>query len=207
VPSSLTNFIGVVLRSRRIVFAGLLALGLIMAADDVDAQGAKPRVLLKTNHGDIVVELEPEKTPKTVENFLTYVRDGHYDGTVFHRVILGFMIQGGGFDESLQEKKSRDSIENEADKGLANERGTIAMARTSDPHSASSQFFINTKFNAFLNHSSKSRDGWGYTAFGTVIQGMDIVSGISSVKTGSKGQFGQDAPQENVVIEKATIQE
>lgn len=190
---------------RGLAVAGLIALGLAMASTDVEAQSAKPRVQITTNHGDIIIELEADKTPKTVENFLQYVRDGHYEGTVFHRVILGFMIQGGGMDENLQEKRSRDSIENEADRGIPNERGTIAMARTSDPHSASSQFFINTKFNAFLNHRAKTQQGWGYTAFGRVVDGMDVVSRISRVETGSKGPFSQDAPQENVVIEKVVI--
>lgn len=189
----------------RNIIAVVFALGLAMAPGDTEAQHAKPRVLLETNHGNVIVELEPERTPDTVANFLLYVRDGHYDGTVFHRVILGFMIQGGGMDQSLQEKRTRDPIENEADRGLPNERGTIAMARTSDPHSATSQFFINTKFNAFLNHRTKSRDGWGYTAFGRVVEGMKVVSAISRVKTGPKGPFNQDAPQDNVVIEKATV--
>ncbi|MFX1762287.1 peptidylprolyl isomerase [Paraburkholderia sp. A1RI-2L] len=163
-------------------------------------------VELHTNHGVIKLELNAEKAPKTVANFLNYVRSGHYDGTVFHRVIDGFMIQGGGFDASMQQKPTQAPIENEANNGLKNERGSIAMARTNDPHSASAQFFINVADNDFLNHSSPTPQGWGYAVFGKVVDGLDVVEKIKKVKTGSKG-FHQDVPLENVVIEKAVVVE
>ncbi|MCY3229914.1 peptidyl-prolyl cis-trans isomerase, partial [Acinetobacter pittii] len=133
-----------------------------------------PQVELNTNKGRIVLELNTEKAPKTAANFLEYVRDGFYDGVIFHRVIDGFMIQGGGFDENFKEKATRDAIENEADNGLSNDVGTIAMARTQAPHSASAQFFINVKNNSFLNHTSKTAQGWGYAVFGKVVEGMDV---------------------------------
>jgi len=171
--------------------------GAVMAAD-------KPIVTFKTTMGDFTVQLEPNKTPKTVANFLQYVRDGHYDGTIFHRVIAKFMVQGGGFTANFEEKKSRASIENEADKGLMNERGTIAMARTSDPHSATSQFFINVVYNKFLNHSEKNERGWGYTAFGKVIDGMNIIGRMARVKTGNVGPYS-DVPEQPIIIEKAII--
>ena len=138
-------------------------------------------------------------------NFLQYVRDGHYDGMIFHRVINAFMIQGGGFDTSYSKKPTREPIPNEADNGLSNERGTIAMARTGDPHSATNQFFINVKFNGFLNYRSKTQQGWGYTAFGRVIDGMNIVGRISRMETGPGGPFPTDVPQKQVVIEKVKI--
>ncbi|CAM2189534.1 peptidyl-prolyl cis-trans isomerase B [Paraburkholderia sacchari] len=163
-------------------------------------------VELHTNHGVIKLELNAEKAPKTVANFLNYVKSGHYDGTVFHRVIDGFMIQGGGFDASMQQKPTQAPIENEANNGLKNERGSIAMARTNDPHSASAQFFINVADNDFLNHSSPTPQGWGYAVFGKVVDGLDVVEKIKKVKTGSKG-FHQDVPLENVVIEKAVVVE
>ncbi|MEK8090641.1 peptidylprolyl isomerase [Thermithiobacillus plumbiphilus] len=163
-----------------------------------------PQVALHTNKGDIVLELDEAKAPKTVANFLEYVRSGHYNGTIFHRVINGFMIQGGGFDENMQQKDTRAPIENEADNGLKNDIGTIAMARTNDPHSASAQFFINVGNNDFLNHSGKTPQGWGYAVFGKVIEGMDVVNAIKDVPTGNKG-FHQDVPKENVVIESAEI--
>lgn len=163
-----------------------------------------PQVELNTNKGRIVLELNSEKAPKTVANFLEYVRSGHYDGVIFHRVIDGFMIQGGGFDENFKEKATRDSIENEADNGLTNEAGTIAMARTQAPHSASAQFFINVKNNTFLNHTGKNPQGWGYAVFGKVVEGMDVVNVIKGVRTGNRGYHG-DVPLENVVIESAKI--
>lgn len=163
-----------------------------------------PQVALHTNKGDIVLELDEAKAPKTVANFLAYVRNGHYNGTIFHRVINGFMIQGGGFDENMQQKDTQAPIENEADNGLKNDIGTIAMARTNDPHSASAQFFINVGNNEFLNHSGKTPQGWGYAVFGKVIEGMDVVNAIKDVPTGNKG-FHQDVPKENVVIESAEI--
>jgi peptidyl-prolyl cis-trans isomerase B (cyclophilin B) len=163
-------------------------------------------VELHTNHGVIKLELNAEKAPKTVANFLAYVKKGHYDGTVFHRVIDGFMIQGGGFEAGMKQKPTDAPIENEANNGLKNERGSIAMARTNDPHSASAQFFINVADNDFLNHSSPSPQGWGYAVFGKVVEGLDVVDKIKKVKTGSKG-FHQDVPVDDVVIEKAVIVE
>ncbi|MFA5596258.1 MAG: peptidylprolyl isomerase [Pusillimonas sp.] len=167
---------------------------------------ANPKVKLQTNHGDMLVELNAEKAPKTVENFITYVKDGFFDGTVFHRVINNFMIQGGGFEPGMKQKDTRDPVENEANNGLRNNRYTLAMARTSDPHSATAQFFINVADNDFLNHTAPTSNGWGYAVFGEVIEGTDVVDKIKLVKTGSKG-FHQDVPVEDVIIEKATIVE
>ena len=161
-------------------------------------------VTLKTNFGDITLELFEDKAPKTVENFLAYVKEGFYDDTIFHRGIDGFMIQGGGFTADMDQKDTKDTIENEANNGVANEIGTIAMARTNDPHSATAQFFINVGNNSFLNHTSESVNGWGYCAFGKVTDGMDVVEKIKSVKTGSSG-YHQDVPVEPVVIEKAVV--
>jgi len=161
-------------------------------------------VTLTTNYGAIVIELNTEKAPKTCENFLQYVNSGFYNGTLFHRVIDGFMIQGGGFTENLEQKPVNGPIDNEADNGLKNEEGAIAMARTSDPHSATAQFFINVKNNSFLNFTSKTATGWGYCVFGKVIDGMDVVNKIKSVKTSSK-LFHQDVPVDNVIITSATI--
>ncbi|MBN3853082.1 MULTISPECIES: peptidylprolyl isomerase [unclassified Paraburkholderia] len=161
-------------------------------------------VELHTNHGVIKLELNAEKAPKTVANFLEYVKSGHYDGTVFHRVIDGFMIQGGGFEAGMKQKPTQAPIDNEANNGLKNVQGSIAMARTNDPHSASAQFFINVADNDFLNHSSPTPQGWGYAVFGKVVDGLDVVEKIKSVKTGSKG-FHQDVPVDDVVIEKAVI--
>jgi peptidyl-prolyl cis-trans isomerase B (cyclophilin B) len=163
-------------------------------------------VELHTNHGVLKIELNAEKAPKTVENFLTYVKQGHYDGTVFHRVIDGFMIQGGGFTPGMDQKPTNEPVDNEADNGLKNEKGTLAMARTNDPHSATAQFFINVSDNDFLNHSSPTPQGWGYAVFGKVVDGLDIVEKIRKVKTGSKG-FHQDVPVDDVVIEKAVVVE
>lgn len=157
---------------------------------------------LETSLGNIILELDSEKAPKTVENFLSYVDEGFYDGTIFHRVIDGFMIQGGGFDEEMQQKPTKAEIQNEANNGLANDQYSIAMARTNMPHSASSQFFINGNQNDFLNHSAETPSGWGYCVFGKVVEGMDIVDKIIKVKTGSK-MGHQDVPLENVVILKA----
>lgn len=159
-------------------------------------------VLLSTNHGQITIELDADKAPKTVENFLSYVKSGHYDGTIFHRVIDGFMIQGGGFEPGMKQKDSGEPIENEASNGLANEKYTIAMARTNDPHSATAQFFINVKDNSFLDYSGP--DNWGYCVFGKVTDGTDVVDQIRKVPTGSKGFHG-DVPVEDVIIEKAEI--
>jgi peptidyl-prolyl cis-trans isomerase B (cyclophilin B) len=164
------------------------------------------KVLLKTNKGDITLELDSAKAPKTVANFLQYVKSGHYDATIFHRVIDNFMIQGGGMTAGLKEKTSGAQIENEATNGLKNTRGTVAMARTSDPHSATAQFFININDNDFLNHTAPNAQGWGYAVFGKVSDGMDVVDTIRKVKTGNAG-FHQDVPTEDVVIEKATVLE
>jgi peptidyl-prolyl cis-trans isomerase A (cyclophilin A)/peptidyl-prolyl cis-trans isomerase B (cyclophilin B) len=177
---------------------------LSVAAGAPGALAADPQVDLKTNHGTIRLELYPAKAPKTVENFLQYVKDGHFNGTIFHRVIDGFMVQGGGFDKSYRQKATRPPIENEAKNGLKNDLGTVAMARTSAPHSASSQFFINGKNNDFLNAAS-AQDGWGYTVFGKVVSGMDVVMKISKTPTGPGGPFPTDAPREMVVIESATV--
>jgi peptidyl-prolyl cis-trans isomerase B (cyclophilin B) len=157
-------------------------------------------VTLHTNYGDIVLELDAERAPRTVENFLGYVRDGFYDGTIFHRVIDGFMVQGGGFAPGMMPKDTGQPIENEAAGGLKNEKGTIAMARTMQPHSATAQFFINVSDNPFLDHPGQ--DGWGYCAFGRVVDGMDVVERIKGVKTGSRAGH-QDVPVEDVVIERA----
>ena len=154
--------------------------------------------------GAIVIELNEEKAPKTVENFLNYVKSGHYDGTIFHRIIDGFMIQGGGMDAEMNEKATNAPVENEADNGLKNDKGTIAMARTQDPHSATSQFFINVKDNDFLNHSGKNMQGWGYTVFGKVTSGMDVIDKMRGVPTGRFGMHA-DVPNEPVVINSATI--
>ncbi|MCU1722843.1 MULTISPECIES: peptidylprolyl isomerase [unclassified Pseudomonas] len=162
------------------------------------------KVKLSTNHGDIILQLDAEKAPKTVENFVQYVKEGHFDNTVFHRVIKGFMIQGGGFEPGMTQKKTRATIQNEADNGLKNTKYSIAMARTMEPHSASAQFFINASNNDFLNHSGKNVQGWGYAVFGEVTEGQDIVDAIEGVATGSKSGH-QDVPKEDVIIEKAEI--
>ena len=159
---------------------------------------------MKTTFGVITLELDAEKAPKTVENFVRYATEGFYDGTIFHRVIDNFMIQGGGFDADMQQKESGEPIENEADNGLKNDRGTIAMARTMDPHSATAQFFLNVKDNDFLNHSGKNMQGWGYTVFGKVIAGDDVLDKIRSVETGNKSGH-QDVPKDSIVIESVTV--
>lgn len=161
-------------------------------------------IRLTTNHGDIAIELDYELAPITAKNFEDYVRDGHYDGTIFHRVINGFMIQGGGMDTRFTQKPTRESIPNEAKNGLKNKTGTIAMARTMDPHSASAQFFINVADNGFLDYPGQ--DGWGYCVFGKITEGMDVVNKIKGVKTGNR-QGHQDVPVEDVVIEKAVVEE
>lgn len=161
-------------------------------------------IKMHTNHGDITLELDAEKAPITVENFMKYVRDGFYDGTIFHRVINGFMIQGGGMEPGMGQKETREQIKNEADNGLSNVNGSIAMARTNDPNSATAQFFINVKDNAFLDHSSPTPQGWGYCVFGKVTEGMDVVDKIKKVATGSEGMH-QDVPVEDVIIESVEI--
>lgn len=159
-------------------------------------------IKLETSKGDIQIELDSEKAPVTVENFLGYVRSGHYNGTIFHRVIDGFMIQGGGFDYEMKQKDTGEPIKNEADNGLKNEKYTLAMARTMDPHSATAQFFINVADNSFLNHTAPNPRGWGYAVFGKVVEGQDVVEEIRKVKTGSHGPH-QDVPVEPVVITRA----
>ncbi|MDP9902652.1 peptidylprolyl isomerase [Variovorax ginsengisoli] len=154
--------------------------------------------------GTITLELDREKAPKSVENFISYVKNGHYDNTVFHRVIPGFMVQGGGFEPGMKQKPTAAEIENEANNGLKNDKYTVAMARTSAPHSATAQFFINIADNAFLNHTAPSAQGWGYAVFGKVIAGTDVVDKIKAVKTGRKG-FHDDVPVEDVIIEKAVV--
>lgn len=171
-------------------------------APEAAAPAAAPRVKLQTSMGDIVIELEADKAPLTVANFLQYVDDGHYSGTIFHRVINSFMIQGGGFTRSMQQKPTREPVRNEAANGLKNKRGTLAMARTPDPHSASAQFFINVADNAFLDHTSPDPRGFGYCVFGRVVEGMDVVDAIKAVRTGQAGPHG-DVPVEPIEIVEA----
>lgn len=165
-----------------------------------------PRVKLSTTAGDIVIELDAVNAPKSTENFLAYTRDGFYDNTIFHRVIDGFMVQGGGFEPGMKQKTSNAPIENEANNGLKNDKYTLAMARTNDPHSATAQFFINVANNDFLNHTAPTAQGWGYAVFGKVVEGQDVVDAIRGVKTGNSG-FHQNVPTDDVVIEKAVIVE
>jgi peptidyl-prolyl cis-trans isomerase B (cyclophilin B) len=164
------------------------------------------RILLSTTAGDIEITLDAERAPVTVENFVRYARDGHYDGTVFHRVIDGFMIQGGGFEPGMRQKPTGSSIANEADNGLLNANGTVAMARTQDPHSASAQFFINTQDNDFLNHKAKTPEGWGYCVFGRVSAGMDVVTAIEECATTVRAGH-RDVPEQDVIIERAQVLE
>jgi cyclophilin family peptidyl-prolyl cis-trans isomerase len=185
--------------STSLLFAALL-LGMAAAQGASGAAAAHPRVALDTSKGKIVIELYPDKAPKTVANFLQYVKSGHYDGVIFHRVIPGFMVQGGGFTPDMKQKPTKPPIANEADNGLTNDRGTVAMARTSDPNSASAQFFINVVDNGFLNFKSKTPQGWGYTVFGKVVEGMDVADAIAAVKTKA-----QDVPVEPITIKKAHV--
>jgi peptidyl-prolyl cis-trans isomerase B (cyclophilin B) len=165
-----------------------------------------PQVIMETSKGTLVLEVFPDEAPETVKNFLQYVRWGHYDGTIFHRVIPDFMIQGGGFSTDMKRQATEMPVRNEADNGLKNKRGTVAMARTPDPHSATDQFFINTKSNSFLNHKNTTAEGWGYTVFGKVVKGMDVVNAISGVQTTKKGMMS-NVPVEPVKIIKMTIKE
>ena len=183
-----------------------LALGSISATSPSAKadESVHPQVTFETSHGSFVLELDRGVAPETVDNFLTYVRDEFYEGTIFHRVIAGFMIQGGGFTPEFKQLQTRAPVRNEADRGGKNDRGTIAMARTSDPHSATAQFFINLVDNDFLNHRGRTPQGWGYAVFGRVVEGMDTVDRIAAVETGSRGMF-QDVPQDTIVIQKTRI--
>jgi cyclophilin family peptidyl-prolyl cis-trans isomerase len=182
---------------KTLLFAFALSLSSIAAA-------ANPQVELRTSMGSIVLELDPEKAPQTVENFLQYVKSGQYDGTIFHRVIPGFMIQGGGMTPDMREKPTRGAIKNEASNGLRNTVGTVAMARTGDPHSATAQFFINVADNGFLDFRGPTQQGYGYAVFGKVVKGMDVVNRIAQVSTGTKASHG-DVPLKPIVIERAQI--
>ena len=207
-PSAGLRRLGAALFASALLFSGAPA----AAANPTTTQEGTPsmttntRVKLQTNQGEIVIELDAEKAPKTTENFLNYVREGFYDGTIFHRIINNFMIQGGGFEPGMKQKRTGEPVENEANNGLKNARYTVAMARTSDPHSATAQFFINVADNDFLNHTAPTSNGWGYAVFGKVVEGTDVVDQIKGVKTGSRG-FHQDVPSEDVIIEKATVVE
>ncbi len=183
----------------------LLAVLLMTAAAISTAAEPAPRVRLETTMGNIVLELDREHAPTTVDNFLTYVNDGFYDDTIFHRVIDGFMIQGGGYTADFSRKETRPSIKNEADNGLQNVRGSIAMARTSDPHSASAQFFINVADNAMLDHKAPNPRGWGYAVFGRVVEGMDVVDKIRTRATGVQAGF-RDAPKKTITITRAVVE-
>ncbi len=165
-----------------------------------------PKVKLTTNMGDIVLELDAEKAPVTVENFLNYVKNGHYNGLIFHRIIPDFMVQGGGLEPGMKERPNLSPIQNEADNGLKNDKGTIAMARTNEPHSATSQFFINLKDNDFLNHTGKDQRGWGYTVFGQVVEGIEVVDAMGTAQTGTVAGHA-DVPNEDVLLIKAEIVE
>lgn len=190
------------MRSNKIQFIVLcLFLAMLGTTAMSDTQ---PKVQFDTNKGTIVIELNQEKAPVTVENFLSYVKSGFYDGVIFHRVIPNFMIQGGGFTPDMQQKSTQENIENEANNGLKNTKGSIAMARTSAPHSASSQFFINVKDNSFLDFTSETPQGWGYAVFGQVIDGIEVVETIENVTTGIVGPYS-DVPKEAVIIEKAIV--
>ena len=195
---------------RRTLLGMALALSALGLAQAQNATSATPQVKFTTSAGEFVVELYPDKAPNTVENFVTYVRDGHYNGSIFHRVINNFMIQGGGYDARYMEKPTRPSIKHEgaeakAKGGPTNTLGTIAMARTNNPHSASAQFFINVNNNDFLNHSAPSGQGWGYVVFGKVISGMEVVNKIKQMPTGAGGPFPSDVPQTQVVIQSAAL--
>ncbi len=183
-----------------LLFGLMVMVGLVRADD-----GGAPKVVLETSKGNFTIALDSENAPISTENFLGYVESGFYEGTVFHRVIDGFMIQGGGFTEDMRQKETRGTIQNEADNGVKNRRGTVAMARRPDAHSATAQFFVNTVDNAFLDHRSKDAQGWGYAVFGEVVEGMDVVDAIAKVETGRHGSMG-DVPTEPVVIQKAYVQ-
>jgi peptidyl-prolyl cis-trans isomerase B (cyclophilin B) len=192
-------------RGGRLILAGCLMVGLILGVGaGARAERSHPLVKLETSMGDITLELYPDKAPVTVANFLEYVKSGFYQGTIFHRVINGFMIQGGGLDAQMQEKRPRAPIKNEANNGLTNDAYTVAMARTSDPNSATAQFFINVADNAFLNHKGETPQGWGYAVFGKVIKGREVVDKIKAVATTNRGPY-EKVPREPVTIIKATV--
>lgn len=203
-PSLLSTLCSILVAS----FMTLVPIASTSANSSITNQGNSmtTKVKLQTNQGDIVIELNAEKAPETVANFLEYVNSGFFDGTIFHRVIDNFMIQGGGFDQEFKQKTTNDPIKNEADNGLKNDKYTLAMARTNDPHSATAQFFINVADNDFLNHTAPNPNGWGYAVFGVVTEGTEVVDAIKGVATGSRG-FHQDVPNENIVIESATVVE
>jgi peptidyl-prolyl cis-trans isomerase B (cyclophilin B) len=182
----------------------LAALVSLVAAGGIMAAEGNPKVEMETSKGKMVIELFPEKAPETVKNFLNYVEAKFYDGTIFHRVIPNFMIQGGGFTSDMKRKSAGAPIKNEADNGLKNDRGTIAMARTGEPHSATAQFFINSVNNDFLNHKGKTQQGWGYVVFGKVISGMNVIDAISAVKTVTRGGY-RDIPAETIEIRSARV--
>ena len=190
---------------QKLISLMFITLTLLLGFTQTALSSEKPRVLVETNMGNFELELEPDKAPKSVANFLEYVNSGFYNGTIFHRVIDGFMIQGGGFTPDYERKPTNAPIPNEADNGLKNLTGTIAMARTMEPHSATAQFFINVKDNDFLDHTSKTPRGWGYAVFGKVVKGMEVVDTIRKVKTGPGGVFPSDVPQEMVIIERMTV--
>ena len=192
------------INSRAAAFLSAVILVLASIGVATANSGDKVMVEMHTSKGLITLELDAEKAPVTVANFIEYVNSGHFDGTIFHRVIPGFVIQGGGMESGMKEKPTQAPIENEADNGLKNVTGSICMARTNDPHSATSQFFINLKDNQFLDHTEKSPQGWGYAVFGQVTGGMDVVEAIAAVQTGNAG-FHQDVPVEDIVVEKVTI--
>ncbi len=183
---------------------GMITFTMVSTVNGAEENPANPQVLLETSKGKIVIALFPDKAPGTVKNFLDYVTSGFYDGTIFHRVIPNFMIQGGGFTERMKQKETKGPIKNEADNGLKNRRGTIAMARTPNPHSATSQFFINTVNNEALDHKGKSPQLFGYAVFGKVIEGMEVVDAISKVRTGIRNRM-EDVPLEPVIIQKASL--
>jgi peptidyl-prolyl cis-trans isomerase B (cyclophilin B) len=192
------------INSRAATFLSAVCLLLVSIGVATANSGDKVMVEMHTSKGLITLELDAEKAPVTVANFIEYVKSGHFDGTIFHRVIPGFVIQGGGMESGMKEKPTQPPIENEADNGLKNVTGSICMARTNDPHSATSQFFINLKDNQFLDHTGKNPQGWGYAVFGQVTDGMDVVEAIAAVQTGNAG-FHQDVPVEDIVVEKVTI--
>ena len=190
---------------RTLIFSMILLLTSTLSfAKENNMPDTQPKVKLTTTLGEIIIQLNTEKAPVSSANFLTYVNDGFYNGTIFHRVIPGFMAQGGGFDTSFNQKTVHAPIKNEADNGLANNRGTLAMARTNDPNSATAQFFINYKDNSFLNHTAKTSSGWGYAVFGEVIEGMDVADAMAKQATGNRGGH-QDVPKTDIVIEKAEV--